>query len=196
MKKYLFIYTVVTTVVIIFGGKYLITEQQRHRENSQALMQSVELFRTQADEAAASVQVLRLRCGEYEELRAKDAAKIRELGIKIRRLESAAKSVTQTVVEVKVPIVDTVVVRDTLHQVDTVRLFRWQDSWVTIDGTIFQDSVACSLKSVDTLRQTVHRVPRRFLFFKFGTKALRQSVVSSNPHTEIVYSEYIDIIRR
>ena len=196
MKKYLFIYTVVTTVVIIFGGKYLITEQQRHRENSQALMQSVELFRTQADEAAASVQVLRLRCGEYEELRTKDAAKIRELGIKIRRLESAAKSVTQTVVEVKVPIVDTVVVRDTLHQVDTVRLFRWQDSWVTIDGTIFRDSVACSLKSVDTLRQTVHRVPRRFLFFKFGTKALRQSVVSSNPHTEIVYSEYIDIIRR
>ena len=195
MKKYLFIYAVITTAVIIFGGKFLIAEQQRHSENSKALMQSVERLRTQADEAAASVQVLRLRCGEYEELRAADAAKIKELGVKIKRLESAAKSAAQTVVEVKVPIVDTVVVRDTLRQVDTLRLFRWQDSWVTIDGTVFRDSVACTFRSVDTLRQTVHRIPRRFLFFKFGTKALRQSVVSSNPHTDIVYSEYIKVER-
>ncbi|MBQ2417563.1 MAG: hypothetical protein II282_05125, partial [Alistipes sp.] len=124
MKKYLFIYAVITTAVIIFGGKFLIDEHQRHKGNNEALMQSVNLFKTQADEAAASVQVLRLRCGEYEELRAADAAKIRELGVKIKRLESAAKSATQTVVEVKVPIVDTVVVRDTLRQVDTLRLFR------------------------------------------------------------------------
>ena len=195
MKKYLFIYAVITTAVIIFGGKFLIGEQQRYKGNNEALMQSVNLFKTQADEAAASVQVLRLRCGEYEELRAADAAKIKELGVKIKRLESAAKSATQTVVEVKVPIIDTVVVRDTLRQVDTLRLFRWRDSWVTIDGVVYQDSVACSFRSVDTLHQTVHRIPRRFLFFKFGTKALRQSVVSSNPHTEIVYSEYIKVER-
>lgn len=196
MKKYLILYAVITTAVIVFGGRFLLKEQQRHKNNSTALMQSVDHYRTLADESAASVQVLRLRCREFEDLRAADAAKIRQMGQKIVRLESAAKSVSQTVVEVVTPIRDTIILRDTLQIVDTLRLFRWQDSWVTIDGTIFQDSVACSLKSVDTLRQTVHRVPRRFLFFKFGTKALRQSVVSSNPHTEIVYSEYIDIIRR
>lgn len=195
MKKYLLIYAVAATAVIVFGVKYLVSEQQRHKSNSEALMERVELFRTRADEAAASVQVLRLKCGEYEELRAADAEKIRDLGLKIRRLESAAKSVSQTVVEVKVPIRDTVVVRDTLHHTDTLRLFRWKDSWVTIDGTIFRDSVACKFSSVDTLRQTVYRIPRRFLFFKFGTKALRQQIVSSNPHSHIVYSEFVKIER-
>ena len=64
MKKYLFIYAVAATAVIVFGVKYLVSEQQRHKSNSEALMERVELFRTRADEAAASVQVLRLKCGE------------------------------------------------------------------------------------------------------------------------------------
>ena len=50
---------------------------------------------------------------------------------------------------------------------------------------------SCRVESVDTLRQVVHRVPRRFLFIRFGTKAVRQEIVSSNPHTRIVYAEYV-----
>lgn len=196
MKKYLIVYALLTTAIIVVGGRILWGANERHKSNSEALMQSVEHYRTAANEAAASVQILRLRCGEFEELRAADAEKIRQMGLKIRRLESAAKSVTQTKVEVVVPVRDTVVVRDTVHTTDTLRLFRWQDSWVTIDGVIDNDSVTCSLRSVDTLRQVVYRVPRRFWFIKFGTKAIRQHITSSNPHTDIVYTEYIDIGKR
>ena len=32
-----------------------------------------------------------------------------------------------------------------------------------------------------------------FLFFRFGTKGIRQEVWSSNPHTRLVYSEYIEL---
>lgn len=193
MKKYLIVYALLTTAIIVVGGRILWGANERHKSNSEALMQSVEHYRTAANEAAASVQILRLRCGEFEELRAADAEKIRQMGLKIRRLESAAKSVTQTKVEVVVPVRDTVVVRDTVHTIDTLRLFRWQDNWVTIDGVIDNDSVSCSLRSVDTLHQVVYRVPRRFWFIKFGTKALRQHIVSSNPHSEIVYTEYVKI---
>ena len=191
MKKYLFIYAVLTTVVIVVGGRILWGEQQREKSNNQALLQSVNYYNT--EKSAASVQILRLRCGEFEELRAADAEKIRQMGLKIRRLESAANSVTQTKLEVVVPIRDTVVIRDTVKTIDTLRLFRWQDNWVTIDGVIDSDSVACTLRSVDTLHQVVYRVPRRFWFIKFGTKALRQHIVSSNPHSEIVYTEYVKI---
>ena len=193
MKKYLFIYAVLTTVIIVVGGRILWGEQQREKSNNQALLQSVNYYKTEAEKSAASVQILRLRCGEFEELRAADAEKIRQMGLKIRRLESAANSVTQTKLEVVVPIRDTVVIRDTVKTIDTLRLFRWQDSWVTIDGVIDSDSVACTLRSVDTLHQVVYRVPRRFWFIKFGTKALRQHIVSSNPHSEIVYTEYVKI---
>lgn len=193
MKKYLFIYAVLTTVIIVVGGRILWGEQQREKSNNQALLQSVNYYKTEAEKSAASVQILRLRCGEFEELRAADAEKIRQMGLKIRRLESAANSVTQTKLEVVVPIRDTVVIRDTVKTIDTLRLFRWKDDWVTIDGVIDSDSVACTLRSVDTLHQVVYRVPRRFWFIKFGTKALRQHIVSSNPHSEIVYTEYVKI---
>ncbi|MBQ7309966.1 MAG: hypothetical protein IJW88_10490 [Alistipes sp.] len=191
MRKYLAIYAIVATAVIVVGAKYLLKENARLENNNSALLQSVKTYRTKADENAASVQVLRLKIGEYEELRAADAERIRKLGIKLKRLESASKSVTKTAVNISAPLRDTVILRDTLRLHDTVRLFRWRDSWVTVDGVIDNDSVSCSVTSVDTLHQIIHRIPRRFLFFRYGTKAIRQEIVSSNPHTEVVYSEVV-----
>ena len=191
MRKYLAIYAIVATAVIVVGAKYLLKENARLENNNYALIESVKTYRTKADESAASVQVLRLKVGEYEELRAADAERIRKLKIKLKRLESASKSVTKTAVDITVPLRDTVILRDTLRLHDTVRLFRWRDSWVTVDGVIDNDSVSCSVSSVDTLHQIIHRIPRRFLFFRYGTKAIRQEIVSSNPHTEIVYSEVV-----
>lgn len=191
MRKYLAIYAIVATAVIVVGAKYLLKENARLENNNYALIESVKTYRTKADESAASVQVLRLKVGEYEELRAADAERIRKLKIKLKRLESASKSVTKTAVDITVPLRDTVILRDTLRLHDTVRLFRWRDSWVTVDGVIDKDSVSCSVSSVDTLHQIIHRIPRRFLFFRYGTKAIRQEIVSSNPHTEVVYSEVV-----
>ena len=191
MRKYLAIYAIVATAVIVVGANYLLKENARLENNNSALLQSVKTYRTKADENAASVQVLRLKVGEYEELRAADAERIRKLGIKLKRLESASKSVTKTAVNISAPLRDTVILRDTLRLHDTVRLFRWRDSWVTVDGVIDNDSVSCSVTSVDTLHQIIHRIPRRFLFFRYGTKAIRQEIVSSNPHTEVVYSEVV-----
>lgn len=53
----------------------------------------------------------------------------------------------------------------------------------------------CEIHSIDTLHQVVHRVPRRFLFFRWGTKALRQEIHSSNPSTRIIYTDYVIIAR-
>ena len=191
MRKYLAIYAIVATAVIVVGAKYLLKENARLENNNYALIESVKTYRTKAYESAASVQVLRLKVGEYEELRAADAERIRNLKIKLKRLESASKSVTKTAVDITVPLRDTVILRDTLRLHDTVRLFRWRDSWVTVDGVIDNHSVSCSVSSVDTLHQIIHRIPRRFLFFRYGTKAIRQEIVSSNPHTEVVYSEVV-----
>ena len=52
---------------------------------------------------------------------------------------------------------------------------------VRVEGAVTADSVLCRVESADTLRQVVHRIPRRFLFIRWGTKALRQEIVPSNP---------------
>lgn len=195
MKKYLFLYAVVVTALLAYGCIRHRNETRRLTQNQTALVSEISHYRTRLGEEAASALVLRLRCAEFAQLRADDAEHIRALGIRLRRLESAARSVTATAIEVRAPLRDTVVVRlrDTVILHDTVRLFRWRDAWVAVEGRIDADSVACRVESVDTLRQVVHRVPRRFWFIRWGTKALRQELVSTNPHTRIVYSDYVKI---
>lgn len=173
-------------------------ERRRLEANQTALMSGVEYYRTKQGQAAASNRVLSLRVSELEKLRAADALSIRELGIKLRRVESTAKTATATVVELQAKLRDTTIVRVTPAGVvvlDSMRTFCWRDPWVKVRGVIRRDSVACRVESTDTLRQVVHRVPRKFLFIRWGTKAIRQDVVSSNPHTRIVYSEYIELKR-
>ena len=204
MKKYLFLYAVLTTALLAYGYTRYRHETRRLTQNQNALASGIEHYRTRLGQEAASVQALRLRCAEFERLRAgvadhlpRDADTIRRLGIRLRRLEAVAKTVTATSVDLRAPVRDTVVLlrRDTLRIRDTLKLFRWRDAWVTVEGRIRTDSVACRVESTDTLRQVVHRVPRRFLFIRWGTKALRQEIVSSNPHTRIIYSDYVKFER-
>lgn len=195
MKKYLLIYAVLVTALSVYGLRHYRSENRRLSQNQTALGTELTRYRTRAGEEAASAQVLRLRCAEFETLREADAARIRSLGIRLKRIEAASKTAISTDLDISAPLRDTVVVRqcNTLLFHDTLRTFRWHDPWVSIEGVIRRDSVACRIRSVDTLRQVVHRIPRRFLFFRWGTKALRQEIVSSNPHTRIVCSEYVKI---
>ena len=142
-------------------------------------------------------RTLRLACTEFEQLHAEDADRIRRLGIRLRRLEASARTVAATSLDARAPLRDTVVrcIRDTVVRHDTVRLFRWRDRWVAVEGRLTADSVVCRVESVDTLHQIVHRIPRRFLFIRWGTKALRQEIRSANPHTRIVHAEYVKIER-
>lgn len=160
-------------------------EIERLRANQSALGEQIAHYQTSLGDSAASCRVLRLRCREYEELRAQDAAEIRQLGIRLRRTEALARTSLSTTVESSAPL------RDTLRLYDTLRLFRWQDPWVEVAGEIDGDTVRCRVVSVDTLVQVVHRVPRRFWFIRWGTKAIRQEIVSKNPHTRVVYAEYV-----
>lgn len=96
MKKYLFAYAVLATALLFFTCRHYRAENRRLVENQTALAADVTRYRTRLGAEAASVQALRLRCGEFETLRAADAEQIRRLGIRLRRLEAAAKAVAVT----------------------------------------------------------------------------------------------------
>lgn len=197
MKHFLLLVALAATSWAVVATRHYRAESQRLRQNQTALALRSDTLRNRLGEKAAEVQVLRLRMAEFERLRAEDAARIRALGLRIRDIEAAANAVAATRIDAPIPLRDTVVLRlrDTLIVRDTVRMFRWQDAWVTLQGEIGPDSVRCRVQCVDTLRQIVYRIPRRFLFIRWGTKALRQQIASSNPHTRIVASEYVRIER-
>lgn len=194
MKKALIMVAIITTTAAIVCGiiiARLHNENQRLTRNQHALLSDVQLYRTRANESAASTEVLELQLDEFREHRAEDAKRIKELNIRLRRAESFALSATQSNYASTLPLRDTIILRDTIR--DTIRVFEGGDRWSTIRGIINLDSITYSLHSVDTLYQVVHRVPRKFWFIRFGTKAIRQEIVSSNPHTQLVYSEYIEL---
>lgn len=224
MKRYLII-----ALLVLFGLLWVQTvrlrgersERRRVESNNEVLTDSVKFYRTESGKSAASRQVLELRASEMERYNAQLAATVRELRIRVRRLEAAATTATRTEVQITAPLepagrqpsagekygaalrraADSVKARLAREYFGSQRIaetkaFRWSDRHVSISGLIRDDSVRCHVSSIDTLQQIVHRVPRRFLFIRWGTKAIRQEVVSSNPHTQIVYTEYIELKRK
>lgn len=193
MRKYLLIYAIAVTLLLIVGIVILEHRQSeiaRLRNNNEALTSEVKLYKTKLDESTASVVAMQLRLNEYRKQHARDAKRIKALGIRLRRVESTAKTATQSNVEFVAPRLDSIILRDTLS------LFRWSDCWISVEGAIRKDKVECRVESIDTLHQVIHRVPRRLWFIRYGTKAIRQEITSSNPHSRIVYAEYIELPKR
>ena len=197
MRKILFYYSVVATLLLIACALFLrhsTNEVARLRNNNEALTSETQLYKTRLEESAASTVALQLQLDEYRKQHADDTKRIRELGIRLRRVESVATATTHAKMEFSAPLRDTIFLDRLLP--DTSSVFRWSDRWVSIEGIIRNGNAECHIESIDTLRQVVHRVPRKFLFFRYGTKAIRQEITSSNPHTRIVYTEYIELPKR
>lgn len=193
MKRLLIILTVLfaalsTVLFLILRSKS--GEVKRLNRNQTTLLSDIATYRTRLGQSAASVEALTLTVSELRRLRSADAAQIESLGLRLRRVEQYALTVTNTVVEVET------VVRDTIFVGDTFRRFEWNDGWVTVEGVVRDGRVECRVESVDTLTQIVHREPYRLLCFRFGTRSIRAEVVSHNPHTQIVATELIEVDRR
>ena len=195
MNKYLCIACVILAVACASlweVNSNLRQEKERLTGNQEALMDEVQYYQDEAGRNAASVQRLELSKAELEAYNGELTQRIEDLNIKLKRVQAATTTATQTNVEIKTIIKDTIIYRDTGMLV--LPAIKWQDPWVNVDGIIKPDStVDLSIQSVDTLFQVVHRVPKKFLFIRYGTKAIRQEITSSNPHTKIVYSEYIEL---
>ncbi|MDE6176105.1 MAG: hypothetical protein K2F71_01025 [Paramuribaculum sp.] len=173
------------------ANRKLTRENERLNANNTALMDRANYYETEAGKSAASVQKLELTYSELERNYQDVCQTADDLNIKVKRLQAAAKTATQTEIKVITEIRDSIVYRDGL--LDSLKVLRWQDPWVSVAGEIRGRDVELDVVSCDTIKQIIHRVPKRFWFIKWGCKAIRQEVVSSNPHTKITYTEYIEL---
>lgn len=193
MNRVLFVVAVVATCFAMVCGlmlRHTRGELRRLEQNVESLMGDVEHYKTRAKKSAASVAILELKIEEFKRMQSRDAEQIRSLGIRLRRTESFAKSVTATNSSLSIALRDSIVERD------TVKIFDTTQGGTTLSGRVASDSLSISIKQRDTLYQVVHRVPRKFLFLRFGTKAIHQDVWTSNPLSEVVYTEYIELSKR
>ena len=190
MNRVLIIVAIVATIVATILGIEIRNknlECRRLEQNQHALLSDIETFKTKADEWACTTEILELEIKELRRARSEDIKRLKEMGIRLKHAESYAKSIAQHRSSATLPLYDSIVEKDTVHT------FHTQQGNTELHGLIRNDSISYTLQSTDTLYQVIHRVPRRFLFFRFGTRAIHQTVWSSNPNTKIVYNEYIEL---
>ena len=175
-------------------------EAARTEGNQNILLHNgeVEIGRTQSGRPRASVSAITLKTSDLK--RSPDsllAVNRKELKIKNSRIMAAATTSTTTKVDVKAAIQpapqDTCSrpLSDSYRPPDAPQTVSWSDSWVTLWGRIEGDSMQVHIESRDTLQMVVHRIPKKFLFFRYGTKGVRMDVVSQNPHTQLSYPKII-----
>lgn len=166
-------------------------EKERLEANQTALLSQVEYYTTKNGKSAADVRKLTLTVDELKQYNATLKKTADDLGIKLKRVQSASTTGVRTEVKFITQVRDSIVYRDSI--IVPVKAFTWRDPWTDVSGVIERDSVDLSVQSVDTLTTIVHKIPHKFWFIKWGCKAIKQTVVSSNPHTKITYTEYIEV---
>lgn len=173
--------------------KQLAAERDRYAGNTAALLSDVERFKVRDSLSAARVQSLELTVKEFERFRAEDAALIKSLQKKNYDLSAANKVQAETIIELYSRPRDTVlIVRDSIR-VPAVAV-HCGDAWFDFDGLLTHDTFTGTLANRDSLVLAETVKYHRFLGFLWKTRRIDErelSVVSKNPHTEIVGLEHI-----
>lgn len=198
MKKYIAIAVGVLVMAVIYLLATTISLRKAnstYKSNQQALLEKVDYYKTEAGKSAASVQKLELSYSELEDNYQTVCDAADELNIKLKRIEATSTTAIKTEVKIQTVVKDSIIYHSALD-IDTVKRLRWRDAWVDISGYLLKDSLNLNVQSSDTIVQIIHRVPKKFWFIKYGTKAIRQEMISTNPHTAIVYTEYIDLKKK
>lgn len=212
--------TKLTLLLLIFGlaASLLYTarlyremraDRDRLRQNQSLLLHNGELqiSQTANGRSHASTPAITLRPEEFRQSGGTLAKVSRQVGIKPSRISGAATAATSTHIDFEAPV---------YHPPDTVlqRLppelstplpvgegpvericFSWHDPWLSLSGCVSDSVFRGTVSATDTLDIIVHRVPKRFLFFRFGCREVRMDIISRNPHTRLTYARYYRLVK-
>lgn len=188
MKKYLIMALLAVAAVAgaaLHQCQLLRQEKQRLSANVASLAAGTQQYQTEAGKQAARAQQLELTTGELKQQCADLQAKLADMGVRNKYLQRAVSAKTETLVQVDTVVRDSIVYVPQLARLDTLQVLQWADAWVQLNGVLHKGRFTGSITSQDTLTVAVHRVPKKFLFIKWGTKRIDCNVASSNPHTQI-----------
>lgn len=191
VKNYALLISLFAAIVLGFLLDGSIKEKKRFKANQNSLLSEVNYYKSKDSLNVASVEKLTLTNSEFKKFNTDLVKTVESLDIKVRRLQSASKTATDTDYKVKIQIKDSLIYLP--GRVDTLKCVEFADAWLSVSGCVRNKQFSGLIESKDTIEQFVHRVPRKFLFFRYGTKAIRQEVISKNPHTQISFSEYIEL---
>ncbi|NCB03698.1 MAG: hypothetical protein EOM67_16320 [Spirochaetia bacterium] len=167
-------------------------ERTRIETNQRVLLRdSIEKYKTRNNMLVLSIEQLELNLSEVKKSRSKILRELHNMKIRPKDAIAIGKTTTETALSINVPIRNEI--RLDSGRITKVKEFDWSDTWTSIKGNIEEDSVSLHYNSRDTLIQVIHVEKHKFLFIRWGIKAIRQSVTLKNPNAHLVSTEYIKI---
>lgn len=201
MKTQIIKYGIVAALIIaLFASirqcNHVQQERNRLDNNQNVLLSDIERYKVRDSLNAVSVGVLTMKVDEFGRYFSDMEAMIKDMGVKLRRVESISQTALESSYHLQATARDTTVVivqPDSTKQEVPAQVIKYEDPHISFHGMIADQQFYGDIKTQDTLFQIIHRVPRKFLFFRWGTKEFRQEVVSSNPYSNITYNRVLKI---
>ncbi len=197
MNKFLTLGILVSIILNIWlftdRGK-LIKSRDKYQQNTETLLSDIRQYKLDSTRIATETSRLQLTIEEYKRYKEEDTKTIKELGISIKRLKASIQHQASVNVPINVPVKDSVVYKDSLIMIPTIKL---SNKYVNIDAIIENNTLKGSMSLDVQLKQFVYVEPKyRFLWFKWGVKGINQVIISDNPYVKINYSEFIEINKK
>ncbi|NDW10990.1 DUF6549 family protein [Dysgonomonas sp. 520] len=182
----------VAIFVLVRQCKQLKEDRDKYQSNTTALLSDVKRMQVDSTTTAVDVKQLRLTLDEYKQYRAEDAEKIKKLGVKLKDLQAVAKHTVEVNAPIQTGLKDSVIIRDTV--IVPVKTLAVKTPHIRINGIIENDSLHGNIHLPVNLHQVVWVEPKhKFLWWRWGVKAVHQTISSDNPYVEIKYSEMIKL---
>ena len=192
MKKYIIIGIVFLLMLIglsisIKSCSNLRKEKETLETNQDVLIKQNTTFKTKDGLSASKINALTLNLSSAKEYYSNLIKEAEKAGLAAKRITSITEVGTITR--------DTIIVRltDSIFLKDTIKCFDYNDNYMAMQGCIRKDSLTLNYSNQDSLIQFVSIVPKQWLCFKWGVKAINQTIISKNPKTTFIYQKYIEI---
>ena len=193
MKIYFFVIIFFLTGIIFilsYNLKKERSEVTRLTGNQYSLLEDIQLYRMKDSLSVANIRYLQFTKQEFEQHCKEQKKIIDELKVKVKRLKAISTTKIETEYKIDTKLQERIVENDSLN---VLKCLEFHDAYLDVSGCMDKERFIGSIISRDTLYQIVYRVPHRFWFIKWGTKGIKQQIVSKNPYNQFVYSEYIEL---
>lgn len=171
--------------------KSLSKENKRLKANEKALLTQNEMARDEYGAMVAKNAVITIKKNEFSSLCSEQEAKIKALGLRVKDLQSYGQLTVAESYPIHTQVRDSLIVYK--DKIDTLKCVNYEDKWLSIHACVSADTIKGEIKTVDSLIQTVSIERKKFLWFKYGCKGLRQTIRSANPYTTVLSARYIKI---
>lgn len=183
MNKWQKAFLFATVLVIVLGTisklvdkiKEQAVELERRERTVTALQAAEQTYITKLGDAAAKRQVLELSEKELRKSNADLHEEIKALNIRIKDALSATKTTTKTIIDERVRV-------DTVNNVIQAE---YKDAWNTIRSEQVGDSAHLYYEGRDSIVGVISIRKKRFLFFRWGVKAVEYDISNKNPKTKV-----------